>query len=361
MKNIAVLGAGNGGHACSADLSLAGRTVNLYELPKFKASIEPIVKRGGIEITGASRVGFAKLNRVTTDIKEAIEGVDIILITVPAFAHRQFAEICAPHLEDGQTVVYFGKGGGALEFAKVMKHFKIKEDILLGETNTLPYTTRLTGPAQVRVFVTAKKVFTATFPARNNQELVSALKELYPSVVPVGSVMETILNDVNAVLHPAASLLNTGRIEYSKGEFYVYKEGITSSVIRVMKAVDNERLAIVKALGFDQIPFEKLLSDIGICPEGTLEEVVSHVYGAEDIKSPGSMQGRYIIEDVPYGLVSIASIGELVGVPTPVMKSLIALASTINQVDYWKEGRTTEKLGIAKLSPSKLRKFLTEG
>jgi len=40
---IAVLGAGNGGYACSADLSLAGYIVNLYELPMFKTNLEPII------------------------------------------------------------------------------------------------------------------------------------------------------------------------------------------------------------------------------------------------------------------------------------------------------------------------------
>jgi hypothetical protein len=33
----------------------------------------------------------------------------------------------------------------------------------------------------------------------------------------------------------------------------------------------------------------------------------------------------------------------------------------MNQVDYWKEGRTVEKLGISGLNVNELREFVTEG
>jgi len=361
LSKIAVLGAGHGGHACSADLSLAGYEVKFYELPRFKANIEPILKRGGIEITGAARVGFAKMNKVTTNIKEAIQGVDLILIVVPAFAQRSFAEACIPYIEDGQMVVYFGKGGGALEFAKTMKDLGVKKNIILGETNTLPYATRCIGPAQAKVFCVVNELLTAAFPAKITQKLAKTLKELYPSVVPVDNVLETLLNDINAILHPIPTILNAGRIEYTEGEFYIYKEGFTPSVVRVMEAVDKERLAIVKALGLKQIPFGELYCRVGFGPKGSIIEAVTHAYGASEMRSPGNLQSRYIIEDVPYGLVSIASIGELVGVSTPTIKSIIALASAINQVDYWEQGRNVQKLGIAQLSISDLQRFLTEG
>ncbi|MBC8249839.1 MAG: hypothetical protein H8E90_09190 [Anaerolineales bacterium] len=52
IERIAVLGAGNAGHAMAADLALAGLQVNLYELPEFERNLGPIQERGGIEITG---------------------------------------------------------------------------------------------------------------------------------------------------------------------------------------------------------------------------------------------------------------------------------------------------------------------
>jgi len=48
-------------------------------------------------------------------------------------------------------------------------------------------------------------------------------------------------------------------------------------------------------------------------------------------------------EEVGYGLVPMALIGNIID-------ALINLASEANQVDYWRQGRTLEKMGIAGLS-----------
>ena len=364
MEKIAVLGAGNGGHACSADLSLAGYEVDLFELPKFKASIEPIIERGGIEIVGAARVGFAKIRKVTTDIKDAIEGVDLILIVVPAFAQKTFAEVCIPYIEDGQTVVFMGKGGGALEFVKILKDRGIKKDITLGETSTLPYTARIIGPAQVKAFAAVKKLPIAAFPARYTEKLINIMKEIYP-VVPASNVLETFLLDLNAIVHPAPVILNAARIE-SKDEFFLYAEGATPSVAKVVEAVDKERLAVMEALDLKPIPFTELVYALGLvggkCT--TIFEAFTSpqgIIGARDIKAPSTLYARYITEDIPYGLVLLASLAEMVEVSTPVINSLITIASVLNQVDYRKEGRTVEKLGISGLNTEELRRYLTSG
>ena len=78
-QKIAVLGAGHGGYAMAADLTLAGYEVHLFN--RSPEPIEAIRKRGGIEITGDSVYGegFAKIKKATTDMKEAIEGVDVIM------------------------------------------------------------------------------------------------------------------------------------------------------------------------------------------------------------------------------------------------------------------------------------------
>ena len=46
----------------------------------------------------------------------------------------------------------------------------------------------------------------------------------------------------------------------------------------------------------------------------------------------------------------IASIGQMLGVPTPTMRVMIQLASIMHGVDYWAEGRTVDRLGIKGMS-----------
>ncbi len=49
IKKIAVLGAGNGGQAAAADLTLRGFKISLFEMPQFEQNLKPILERGGIE------------------------------------------------------------------------------------------------------------------------------------------------------------------------------------------------------------------------------------------------------------------------------------------------------------------------
>lgn len=362
MKKIAVLGAGDGGQACAACLSLAGYEVNLYN--RGVDRLKPILESGGIQVTGAKE-GFAKLNKITTDIKEAIEDVSLIIIAVPAFAHKHLAETCIPHLEDGQIVTYVGKGGGTLVFAQTLKSLGAKKSIILGETNTLPYASKSIGSAQVRVGILKKGGFlAAALPAKNTRKLVNVLKEIYPIVVPATNVLETLLTDFNAIDHVAALIPNVGHVGNSTGEYLLFKDGVTPSVGRVIQAVDRERLAIMKVLGLNQTPYEEWLFKQGFID--TIESTVYEAIKKSTLKGaipcgPSIMQHRFITEDVPYGLVTMASLGDMLGVPTTVIKSLITLASAMNQVDYWKEGRTVEKLGISGLNVDELHKFVMEG
>jgi opine dehydrogenase len=66
---------------------------------------------------------------------------------------------------------------------------------------------------------------------------------------------------------------------------------------------------------------------------------------------------RYIQEDVPASLVPIASIGKMLGIETPIINSIITIASAINGCDYWAEGRTVERLGIQNMNLRDLRLF----
>ena len=60
-------------------------------------------------------------------------------------------------------------------------------------------------------------------------------------------------------------------------------------------------------------------------------------------------------------LVPIASIGDMVGVPTPTIKAIIYLGSILHKCDYWAEGRTVERLGLAGLSLKQIRRLILEG
>lgn len=349
LERIAVLGGGNGAHAMAAELSLKGYKVNMYELPLFKEKFKETLKRKAIEIYGDCVEGLAELNKVTVDIKEAIEEAQLIMIAVPSFGHRTFAENCAPHLEDGQIIILFPGNLSTIDFSRILKDKSVKKDIIIAETNTLPYGARLVQPTRVKVLVKVKSFLqAAAFPAKNTGIVVKTLKEIYPATEAAANVLEAFLNNVNYVDHCGPQILNTSCIEHAK-EFYY-----TTSVEKVLKSIDEERLALCKTLGFKQIPCEEW--DLRT---GYSSEIAKELESIDILRR--SMKSRYLAEDVPYGLVPAASLGDMLGVQTLTMRAIIHLASVINEVDYWREGRTIEKLGIAGLSIEKLREYLETG
>ena len=59
-------------------------------------------------------------------------------------------------------------------------------------------------------------------------------------------------------------------------------------------------------------------------------------------------------------LVPIAALGQRYGVSVQTIDSIIRLACTIHQTDYWRRGRTLDKLGIEQLSVTELTRFVQE-
>ncbi len=94
---------------------------------------------------------------------------------------------------------------------------------------------------------------------------------------------------------------------------------------------------------------------------GSIYRAINDSEPNRTIKSPKTLDHRYIKEDVGYGLVPMAEIGRLLGINTPVIDALITLASVVSRTDYRKEGLTVEKMGLAGVRPENMRKILHEG
>ena len=371
---IAVLGGGNGGHAIAANLSLAGFKVNFFELPRFAESFEKVLRTKEIQIQGISIDGVAKLNLATTDIQQAIKDAEVIFVITPAFGHKAMAEVCAPFVQDGQTIVLMPGSGGSLEFINIFKQKKVKREVTFAESCTLPYGARLKGPGHVSVLINAMILPTGVFPSKKTEEVIPKLKQFYSMIIPTKDVLEAAINNPNPIVHPVATLLSATRIEHSKGEFYLYAEGMTPAVARTYESLNQERLSICKALGYKLYHWDNLeFKDYNLgeteeeCRYRILNTSMDAAFGKDGIyagikmKGPEHLKDRYVTEDVPYGMVLLSTLGDLLRVPTPTHDAVIQLASTINRTDYWKTGRGMKQLGLSKLDKKGLKKFLFKG
>jgi opine dehydrogenase len=179
-------------------------------------------------------------------------------------------------------------------------------------------------------------------------------------------VLETGLSNINAIMHPAGMLGNLGWIENTGGDFFYYREGITPAIAAWIEGVDTERLEIVKRLSLAPAPFVEIFHQAGLTSEearasGSIYRAIHESEPNFKIKSPASLDHRYLHEDVGYGLVPMAEIGHLLGVKTPVMDSLITLAGTANAIDYRRQGLTLEKMGLSNVRAVDLSAILQNG
>lgn len=363
---VAILGAGNGGKAAAADMALAGHEVNFFEFPEFEGNLKEIRERGGINLVGVGRTGFAKMKTVTSHMEEALDGVDLIVPVVSAFGHKPMARACAPCLKEGQVIVLNpGSTLGSLEFLGVLKEEGAPSGIKIGELHTLTYACRASG-AEVRILLEVKKLWLSAFPARDTPEVLDTFRQLYPAVEASVNILDVGLNNGNPIAHPSPALLNAGRVEYSKGEFYHYKEGVTPHVANVIQAIDEERMALCRKMGFPAIPtIERLyLMGYGITMSSLYEAyTTSPVFcGEYPIKGPHNIMDRYFVEDTRYGLITWSSLGQAIGVPTPTMDAVIHLISTLHQEDYYGQGeRTLDRFGLDGMTSEEMNRFLETG
>ena len=359
-KPIAVLGGGAAAQTIAAHLTLKGFIINMWEHPNFEEKFKPILEKGIIECIGLVE-GVAKLHKATTNLKEAVEDVEIINIAIPALGHESFFDELIPYLREEQIVIVWSGDAGSLRLAKKLKDKDPKKNVLIAETHTMPYGTRVIEPGRVNILVLAKSICLAALPAKETAKVVNITKALYPNIVPADNVLAVSLSNPNPTVHPPGSVLNVGRIEYSKGEFYMYREGITAATARVVRALYDETHAIAEAIGFKILEYE----DEDFRNTGTIMGVefwapFDKLGIIAGIKGPSKLDDRYIIEDLPYGLVHRSQLGDLVGVPTPIIDGIINIGAVVCETDFW-EGRTLKDLGLAGMTKEEIMRYLQEG
>lgn len=354
-----VLGAGHGGLAMAGHLGLMGFKVNLYNRGRYK--ILPVQNRKAIKVEGEIQ-GIGKIELSSGNIKECIEGVDILMVVIPANGHRFIARICAPYLRENQIVILNpGRTGGALEFFHTIREEGVKNFPFIAETQTFLYASRAIGPAHARIFSIKNSVPLATLPAYWIPGVVKVINRAFPQFIPGDNIFKTSFDNIGAVFHPALTVLSAAWIEDTHGDFEYYIQGASHSVSIVLERLDKERLDVAAALGIKAMSAKNWLYTAYSATGKDLYEAIQDNPGYLGIKAPDRLHHRYIDEDVPMSLVPIASIGAMLKVNTPTINSIIHLASIMRGEDYWETGRTVERLGLKGMSIKEIRLLAVTG
>lgn len=337
----------------AADLALRKFNVTMFEMPQFKRNLEELFETRTIRIEGVIQ-GTAELDNVTDDIDEALVDTTYITIVTPGFAHEDYAVLLKGRVRKDQVIILYPGNFGSLVFKKIMGD----GCPVVCETNTLPYDARLMGERNVMVFG-INPINIAFLPTSKQSELLSEIKNFYPFGRIYKDVLEAGLSSLNPALHSGPCLLNAGPIEYwAKGDFYLYEHGFTPGAAKLDVRLDNERKEVARKFGYEVRPIEDTFN----LPDGfTWQQLYGAIHGnisLTPISGPHSLRDRYLTEDAFCGLVTWASLGKLAAVQTPFIDAVVNVYSVIHERDWWKEGRTIERLGLRGMSIEQVQEYV---
>ncbi len=353
-----IIGGGNGGQSLAGHLGLMGFPVKIYDI--IPETIDAIQKQKGVHVTGVVE-GFGPVELATTDIGEAIHGADLVMVVAPAVAHGDIAKQSAPWLVDGQVVfIHPGATGGALEFWNILNRQGSRREVTIAESNSLIYACRSPKPGNAAIFGIKKELMAAALPSRKTGRVVEMLNTAFPQIYAGKHVLETSLSNPNAMMHPAPTLLNTSLIE-SKQDWLYYWDGITPSIGAFVEAMDQERLSVAQAFGLDMPSIRKWYELAYGVAGNTLIEVVKNNPAYAEVRGQNTLLTRYVLEDIPTGLVPMAELGKLLGVEVTRMETVVKMGEFLTGKDFHESGRTLQKLGLSGMSADEIPPFLETG
>lgn len=353
---ISIIGAGNGGQTMAGHLSLMGFDVSLYDIDEKR--ISALKELGGIKLEGKIQ-GAAPIKCITTDIRDAVEGAEIIMVTTVANAHKAVAVSLAPYLVDGQVVVLNpGRTCGALVFKQALKESGCTKRIYLGEAQTLVYACRVIENGHVNVIGIKDEVLLSGLPAKDTDYILQKLTPIFPCFQKADNVLRTSLENIGAMFHPCVLLFNAATIERND-VFWFYRD-MTEQVAEFIEKFDAERLAVGKAYGVELLSVRDWIKFAYKDTIGeSLCDRMRNNPAYHDIKSPSTIFTRQLTEDIPTGVLPIMELGRAAGVQTPLLESMIHICEALLGMDLHSNGRSLKNLGLEGNNKDEILNYIT--
>lgn len=338
---VAICGAGPAGLGIAACLMSRGHQAVLYDMPDYADRLLPfrenpaLTCRGKLEFTGA-------LHAAAGSPEEALAEAEAVFIVTHAAAHKRLARLFAGKLREGQLVVMCpGYVGGGLEFTQTLRREGTSYVPPYIEASSLPIISAMEGPASVRISGWKRNFILYCPEELRRHQAVAWFQELYAPIQFTDSPLEPGLNEINFIVHAVVSLLNVGRVENGE-DWSFYRTGLTPSIVRVIEAIDRERVELEAALGLTPHRLTDLLwefyKDQGMSSQD-LHTQLSTFGPFGRVRGPLDFEGRFISEDLCCGLVPMYWLGRQKGLAMETAELVIRLACAYTGRDYFETGR----------------------
>ena len=277
------------------------------------------------------------------------KSADVIFLAVAAYHQKLVIEQLVPFLEDRHTVLCVGAnlGGGALYLSK--KLFEAGKNTKVAVMNGPMIAGRRTSDTECGTAPFRSSVLLTGLPYTDTEAIIATLEALYGERYrkpASGNALEVALGALNGVVHAAKALTNITRIE--EGLPWCDYRYTTESVSNLTEALDVDRVAVAKGLGFDLVGAVRHFDPSG--KARTVQEAMQPVTYQRTFKpGPVSIDTRYIEEELPYSLYVVEVLGQKVGVPTPMITSIIDIFNATRGKDYRTLHDMAEETGLYSL------------
>ena len=348
----------------AAVVAVQGHEVRLHISRLAEPGLADLVGRGTLDVDGYLGARTVELAAITDDVAEALDRPDAVIVVAETAGQRDIAPALAERLTQGVPILLAPGGvGGALELSGRLRG-TAAAGVTIAETTGLMHIGSLGGPGEVQVRGVKRDLPVGYFPVQGSEPAQALFGRLFPDLSLADNVLVTSLANTNTLAHGPVSILNAGMIESQRGNFPYFTQAFSPGAGRLVDAVDRERVRLLVALGLPPISglewFRQFYGDQGI-QGSTILEMLSTFGPFQKVLSPTSLQHPYFSEDVPFGLVPIASLARTFDAPAEATEATITLCSIVCGQDFWATGRTVETLGLAGYSVSDLHALVENG
>ncbi|MBE0411060.1 MAG: NAD/NADP octopine/nopaline dehydrogenase family protein, partial [Anaerolineales bacterium] len=293
---------------------------------------------------------------VSADPEEIIPGADLILMALPAFTHRDILSSILPFLDAGMVIGSLpARGGFDWECQQVLNN--LWEKVPIFGFDTLPWACRIErfGSA-VNILGTKREVDVAVWPPDQVGELAGTLADLLDlKVNPIHNFLSLTLGNPGQIIHPGIMF---GIFHQWDGSLYqeapLFYQNVDAQTADLLSEISAEIQDICQVL-------QAQLPDLDLTSVIPLHEWLRRAY-ANDVGDAGSLQScfrtnrayrglrapmrpvpgglapdfqaRYLVEDVPYGLLVTRGIAEIAGVETPMIDEVIGWSQRCMGKEY---------------------------
>jgi hypothetical protein len=361
---ITICGGGNAAHTLAGLLgSRPDLSVFIYapfqdETERWQIGLR---QNDGILVRAPGRDILGRPVAVHRDPAQAVQGAQLILLALPAFAHEQILRQIEGYLSPGAWVGALPARAGFDVCVRDVLKERLSRITIFG-LQTLPWACRIQEyGGRVSILGTKDQVDLAAWPAKLAPVISAKIGELLDVVFhPISNFLSLTLADTGQLIHPG---IMYGLFHNWNGQAYsepsLFYQAVDEEVATILQNMSQEvqslrtnleraypglDLAAVRPVG----EWLKRSYPTSIIDSSTLHSsfatnrsytgLLAPMIGSENGFVP-DFQSRYLTEDVPYGLLVMRGIAELAGVATPQADEVISWAQDRLGKQYLVEGK----------------------